>query len=113
MSGIDKYHILIVLLVVFGMSFIVLHIRTYQNLYNSLKKRGAVGDDFAPDWISKIGSFGCMGNISRIKKEIGIAKLDDNESSQVRKSVISYNVGTLATFVAVCLMFWRIYGVSI
>ncbi len=109
MSGIDKYEILILVLAVFGISNIILHIRTYQNLYNSLKKRGIVGDDFAPDWISKVGSFGCMGYISRIKKEVGIAELNDSESSQFRKTVISYNAGTLATFVAVCILFWRIF----
>ena len=110
MSEIDKYQILIVLLGVLGVSSIIMHIQSYKMLYFSLKKRGLAGDDLAPDWISKISSYGCMGYISRIKKDIGIAKLNDIESSRLRKTVVYYTLGTGATFIAVCILFWRSYG---
>ena len=107
----DIYHILIILLMVVGISSIMLHLRSYQNLFRLLKQRGIVGDEFKPDWMSKVGALGCMGYVTRIKREIGVAKLNVVESSLLQKTIILYSLGSLATFVAVCLFFWRLYGV--
>ena len=106
----DKYYLLIVVLMVFGVINIILHNRAYQKLYNTLKKRGVISSEFAPDWTSKVGALGCMGHITRIKKDMGVDELNMNESSLILKTATFYKLGTFTTFAAVCLLFLKTYG---
>lgn len=110
MIEIDWFYLLIAVLLLFGLPCIILHTRAYTMLYQSLRDRDIAGKEYAPDWASKIGALGCMGFITRMKREIGADCLTAEEVKLLANASGFYYAGTFSTFAALCLLFVKLYG---
>ena len=90
--------LVVMLLGIAGIAGFVLHHRSYRSLYRKLRGRRAVGEDYAPARLSALWASGCMGYITRLKREIGVDSLDANERALLRRAIYAYYLGVPAAF---------------
>ena len=84
----------------------LLHQQSYRKLYLKMKDRGLVSSDYSPSPMSAVWSIGCLGYIIRLRREIGIDKLDSVEKALLNRAVYAYWIGVPAAFLMVCIIFW-------
>lgn len=97
-------------IVFIGATGFIIHQNAYRSLYQRLRDRGIVGSDYEPDWSSKVGSSGCLGYITRLKREIGLGRLEPVEQLLVRRVVISYYASVPVMFAILCGLYWELYS---
>lgn len=103
------FWVLISPLLVIGIIGYFIHQRSYRELYRKLSARNLVGTEYRPDWSSALGSLACMGFTTKLKREIGVDALTDQERALLKRTTLSYKIGVPAIFVFTCAVFWNIY----
>lgn len=89
-----------------GIAGLILHQRAYDSLYRALRERGVVGAEYAPDLSARLGSLGCMGFLTQLKREVGFDRLRPEELSLARRASVAYYATVPVVFVATGILFW-------
>jgi hypothetical protein len=97
------------LLLIIGFAGFILHQQAYRALYRKLLARNIVTSEYKPDWTSIAGAGGCMGYITKLKREVGTDQLTTEEIALLQRVTVAYWIGVPATFVFICIFFWLLY----
>ena len=81
----------------------LLHIRSYRQLYESLKERGRQVDGLEIGFWD-YGSRGCISKIKTIQSRFGDSDLSTSEKRLITKSKVYYNLGGIGVAIFIIVV---------
>ena len=85
------------------------HLYLYNRLYQQLLARGVVDRQYKPTWSEYVGAYGCMGFITKLKREVQLQTLNESEQALVRRVSLTYYLCAPGLFLCTIALFILLY----